>query len=145
MGIFEQFVEIWNQADNQDLERIVEHVMEYLRFKEVAGMEKELQNWRKEQTLRMVQKTSWIFFPDSDVRHWRRLAYPWLTYCGRKIGRKCIVDLKHTSAADGPCCESCNNAEAVIEYEFKYAGESIDRMMLAFQNPVHTRQKIKFK
>ena len=138
MTLLEKFLELWNQASNEEMEQITQHVFEFIRFKQLAGLNEEVNKLRKQEAQEMIKSTTWIFFPDSNTRHYRRLSYPWLTFCGRKITRKCIVDLKHTSSSN-ESCKSCQESLEIIDYEFWYAECMVDKMLLGVKNPVSKR------
>jgi hypothetical protein len=139
MALFEKFLQLWNQADNEEMDHMAQHVLEFIRFKQLAGLNEEVEKLRKQEVQEIIKSTSWIFFPDSNTRHYRRLSLPWLTFCGRKITRHCIVDLNHTSAADDPSCKSCHESSEIIDYEFWYAECMVDKMLLGIKNPVLRR------
>ena len=139
MSLFEKFLELWNQAGNEEMEQITKHVLEFIRFKELAGLNEEVEKLRKQEAAAMIKSADWVFFPGSNIRHPRRLSHPWLTFCGRKITRDCIIDLKRSAFPHGQPCRSCNESFEVIDYQFWYAERSVDKTLLGVKNPLLKR------
>ena len=87
MALFGDFLVLWNRADSEELERIANHVFDYIRFQRVIEDERENENLKlhEEEVLNLANSFGYVIFANSKVIHAVRFFTPNFTYCNRPV------------------------------------------------------------
>lgn len=87
MALFDDFLVLWNRADAEELQQVVNHVVEYVRLQEHVQIEEENEALRlgEEEVGKLVSVFGCVSFPNSKVVHVVQFALPCFTHCGRRI------------------------------------------------------------
>lgn len=132
MALFDDFLVLWNRADSEELERIANHVFDYIHFQRVIEDEREKENWKlhDEEANKLANSFGYVTFANSKVIHAVRFISPNFTYCNKSISGNCSFQ---QNIGDVPYCRNCEKCWWVMDESFAMA-EEIMSMAGGFQH-----------
>lgn len=123
MALFDDFLVLWNRADSEELQQIVNHVLEYVNLQEHVEFERqdEAAMLFDKEVSKLASVFGCVSFPNSKVVHVVQFALPCFTYCGRRIPDG--SSFKHDW--DGVLCRVCEKRYSWVVDHDLYIAEQV--------------------
>jgi hypothetical protein len=120
MALFDDFLVLWNRADSEEWQQMVNHILEYVNLQEHVEFERqdEAAMLFDKEVSKLVNAFGGVSFPNSKVVHGVQFALPCFTHCKRRIP-------EHSSFCrdwgDKTVCRTCEKYWWVLDHDFYIA------------------------